>query len=143
MARDNKKERALSIRDNINLELQELDKLIESTDTEASKATLLVIQAQLTQKIELKQKALSNEINNHLFKVLEIVGERLESPMLSPIELKDYLQVLKDCSAIVGLTGKTPLIAQQFNNINNQIENESKEKIQAIEVEILDSETKD
>lgn len=138
------KEKALKIRDDINLGLKEIDRLVKTTDDEASKAVLMSIQAQLTNKIELKQKALSNEINNHLFLVLKLVKEKLNAGYVDTEELKNLLGILKDCSAIVGLIGKTPLVAQQFNNFNNSSDKSEKEKIQAIEVEIVsDNETKD
>lgn len=131
------KEIALKIRDDINLGLKEIDRLVKTTDDEASKAALIAIQAQLTSKIELKQKALSNEINNHLFLVLKLVKEKLNAGYVDTEELKNLLGILKDCSAIVGLIGKTPLVAQQFNNFNNSDNNADKEKIQAIEVEVV------
>lgn len=138
------KEKALKIRDDINFGLKEIDRLVKTTDDEASKAALIAIQAQLTNKIELKQKALSNEINNHLFLVLKLVKEKLNAGYVDTEELKSLLGILKDCSAIVGLIGKTPLVAQQFNNFNNSNDKPEKEKIQAIEVEIVsDNETKD
>lgn len=139
---ENHKKQALAIRDSVNLGLKELDSLIENAVNETDKAVLMTIQAQLIKKIEIKQNAISNEINNHLFLVLDIVKEKLKKGHLDTNELKTLLDILKDCSAIVGLIGKTPLIAQQFNTIKNEVNPNETEKIKAIEVEII-NEVKD
>ncbi|WP_416861577.1 hypothetical protein [Helicobacter ganmani] len=139
---ENHKKRALAIRSSVNLKLKELDSLIENAVNETDKATLIAIQAQLIKKVEIKQNAISNEINNHLFLVLNIVEEKLKGEHLDTNELKTLLDILKDCSAIVGLIGKTPLIAQQFNTIENGVNPDGPEKIKAIEIEII-NESKD
>lgn len=139
MREKNTRERAITLKKQVCTSLEELDRLVEECTNDADKAMALAVQAQLTQKIELKQKAISNEINNHLFKVLEIVGERLNSGYVGTAELKDLLLILKDSSAIVGLIGKTPLVAQQFNNFQKEASCEQQDKINAIEVEIIEN----
>lgn len=143
MERMNNRKKAIEIKNTINSNIGELERIIESTTNKGEKEALRLIEAQLMKKINIKQKVLSNEINNQLFRILEIVSERLENSNIPSGELLNMMSVLKDVSAIVGLTGKTPLIAQQFNNIQNVKESSEDTKIKAIEVEIIDNEAKD
>lgn len=136
-ARMENRKKAAVIKSDINKSLKELDALIENTDNVGEREALMLIQAQLTKKIELKQKAISNEVNNKLFRVLEIVTDKLEDDCLPTDELKKVLEILKDVSAIVGLIGKTPLIAQQFNSIDNRGSDKNDRRINAIEIEVL------
>lgn len=143
MERMNNRRKAIEIKNTINSNIGELERIIESTTNKGEKDALRLIEAQLMEKINIKQKVLSNEINSQLFRVLEIVSERLENSNIPSGELMNMMSVLKDVSAIVGLTGKTPLIAQQFNNIQNVKDSSEDTKIKAIEVEIIDNEAKD
>lgn len=138
------RKKAVKIRESINNNLNELEYLISNSNNKGERETLQIMQAQLIKKIEIKQKALSDEINNQLFRVLEIVDKRLKDDDIPSDELMNMMSVLKDSAAIVGLTGKTPLIAQQFNNIQNAQEYDNSDtKIKAIEVEIIGNEVKD
>lgn len=138
------RKKAVKIREDINNSLSDLEYLISNSNNKGERESLQIIQAQLIKKIEIKQKALSDEINNQLFRVLEIVEKRLKCDNIPSGELMNMMSVLKDSAAIVGLTGKTPLIAQQFNNIQTAQEGDNNDaKIKAIEVEIIDNEAKD
>ncbi len=141
--RMNNRKKAIEIKNTINSNIGELERIIENTTNKGEKEALRLIEAQLIKKIDIKQKVLSDEINNQLFRVLKIVSERLENSNIQSGELLNMMSVLKDVSAIVGLTGKTPLIAQQFNNIQNVKDPSEDTKIKAIEVEIIDNEVKD
>lgn len=141
--RMNNRKKAIEIKNTINSNIGELERIIENTTNKGEKEALRLIEAQLIKKIDIKQKVLSDEINDQLFRVLKIVSERLENSNIQSGELLNMMSVLKDVSAIVGLTGKTPLIAQQFNNIQNVKDPIEDTKIKAIEVEIIDNEVKD
>ena len=110
----------------------------ETQDTELieyqSNNTLIV--NEVIEIVKKKNPAFANIFQNLSGKILKISNDLLESGITDTKDLKNITSAMKDINDTLQVIPKPPALAQQIN-INKEVNNNNKEFVKTIEVEIV------